>query len=362
MGPEGMARLAAAKVVVVGAGGLGCPVLLYLAASGVGQLTVVDGDRVALSNLHRQILFSEADLGELKAPIAAKWISSRYPVKCTATTEMIAPENVTGVFRDADLVVDGSDNFATRYLVNDACVLQGLPLVWGSLYQYEGSISVFNAPPFRRGMAPTAPNLRCLFPQQPSSDFVPDCSEAGVLGSIAGYVGTLMATEALKVLTGIGTTLCGRLVYYDGLTGSSTSFLLEPDPENPLFTGDLVAITADRYQDRLCNTAARKEVLPGELAQLLRADLGVQLLDVRQPWEHSADNLGGELIPLDILEQHIPVWDADQVIVVYCQRGARSRAAAELLYRKGFRNVSSLAGGIEAYRQSVGTLSPSLPA
>lgn len=343
-GPAAQANLGAAHLVCVGAGGLGSPALQYLAAAGIGQLTVVDGDTVAESNLHRQILFGAADVGLPKAALAAERLSTHSGCACTAVNEPITAANAAQLLSDADLVLDGSDNFATRYLVNDACVLLGKPLVWGAVYQYEGQASVFNWPAFAAGETPKSPNLRCLFPTQPDAASMPSCADAGVLGTLAGTVGTLLATEAIKVLTGIGQPLSGRLWQYDALTCETTTLHFRPDPDNPLFTGAISAISADRYTDAACKPVPT--LSPAEFARQAPTSF---LLDVRQPWEHAAGNLGGQLIPLDQLPGRLDALPRDRPLLVYCQKGQRSAAAVHLLTEAGFATVYSLAGGIEAY-------------
>ncbi len=349
-GPEAQRRLAEAHVVVVGAGGLGCPALLYLAAAGVGTLTVVDGDVVAESNLHRQVLYGPSDVGRPKAQVAAERLLALGAAEVHPIARHLVPETALALLAPATVVVDGSDNFATRYLVNDASVLLGKPLVWGTVYQYQGQYSVFNAPPFVPGTSPQAPNLRCLFPEQPAAESIPSCAEAGVLGPVAGHIGTQLALAAIRLLTGIGAPASGRLVAFDGLSGATDTFALPPDPANPLFTGAITALAPERYADASCPPIARG-LSPGEF-DVYRALPTTQLIDVREPWEHAAAHLGGRLIPLGSLPSEAHSLDPARPVVLYCQRGARSLAAAHQLAAQGFTDLFHLVGGLEGYTQA----------
>jgi sulfur-carrier protein adenylyltransferase/sulfurtransferase len=348
-GQAAQERLANSRVLVVGAGGLGAPVLQYLAAAGVGYIMVVDGDTVSLSNLHRQVLFSEADLGLPKADCAAKRLHPQFPdTLFTVFNTPITAVNAAELILAHDLVVDGSDNFATRYLVNDACVLLGRPLVWGTVYQYEGHLSVFNYPVYQKGGALTV-NLRCLFPEQPAADSIPNCAEAGVLGAVTGWLGSAMALEAIKVLTGVGEPLAGRLVTYDAHSHRVNQFSLLPDAQNPLFTGAIDALDAARYLDTACAVPDSQLITLTEWNRLLALHPSATVLDVREPAEHIAGNFGGRNLPLGKLNQQLGNIDRSQPVLLYCQRGPRSTQAARLLQAAGYTEIYTLAGGYAAY-------------
>ena len=345
IGAAGQKRLLEARVLVVGAGGLGCPVLQYLAAAGVGTLGIVDSDRVELSNLQRQILFGDADVGQLKAEAAACAVQRQNPeIQCEVHATRLTLANVRELVGAYELVVDGSDNFATRYLLNDACVSLGRPLVSGAIYKFEGQVSVFN---YRGG-----PSYRCLFPRPPASTAeAPNCEATGVLGVLPGLIGCAQATEALKVLLGgLGQVLSGRLWVFDALS-FETRFLRFPrHPERALINLD-TADPAD-YGD-LCQTASAK-LTATELRQLLTNDTRALplLLDVREPAEYAAGHLPGALLlPLGELAARAAELPTDRELVLYCQRGGRSAtAAAQLRNLPGWQTrVSELAGGYDAW-------------
>jgi adenylyltransferase/sulfurtransferase len=327
IGVAGQEKLRDARVLVVGAGGLGCPVLQYLAAAGIGTLGVIDGDTVAVSNLHRQILFTPADVGQPKATVAVARLLAQNPlINGQAHPVFLTRDNVLDRLAGYDLIVDGSDNFATRYLVNDACVLLGKPLVFGSIYRFEGQVSVFNV-----GDGPT---YRCLYPD-PSD--LPACAEAGVLGVLSGIVGCLMANEVIKLLTGAGELLTGRLLLFDALTMQFQTIGFATDPANKQIT-DLPAglpvcdpVPAISYPDYLAWTARDETVL---------------LIDVRQPDEADRRSLGGQLIPLTELLTHPEQVPTDRPIVVHCQSGRRSSQVVAFLRKRGYTQVWDLTGGI----------------
>lgn len=343
IGPAGQEKLRDARVLVVGAGGLGCPVLQYLAAAGVGTLGVVDGDTVAESNLHRQILFGPADVGQSKAMVATARLQAQNPlISVNPHPTFLTRDNALALLAEYDLVVDGSDNFATRYLVNDACVLLGKPLVFGSIYRFEGQVSVFNV-----GDGPT---YRCLYPD-PSD--LPACAEAGVLGVLPGIVGCLMANEGIKLLTGAGNPLIGRLLLFDALTMLFQTIRFASDPANKQITelpsGMPVCdpIPAITYADYL--------TWKGQ-------DDGVILIDVRQPDETARPSLGGQLIPLTELLSHPEQIPTDRPVVIHCQSGGRSRRAVAFLQERGYTQVWNLTGGINSIDLSgVGSGAPARP-
>jgi len=344
-GPEAQAKLQAARVLVIGAGGLGCPILLYLAAAGVGHLTVIDADTVDVSNLQRQILFTTGDAGQPKAEVAARRLLALNPcIEIVPLVARLTRANALDLIRAHDVVVDGSDNFATRYLVNDACVLAGKPLIYGAIQGFEGQASVFN---FKNG-----PTYRCLFPEPPAAGTVPNCSEAGVLGVLPGLIGTVQATETIKVLTGIGEPLSGRLLLWNSLTMTSRTLRFAADPASRAITelppegyGETCALPANPTGDEL--TAAE-----------LRANLSVQLIDVREDWERALGAIQPSVhAPLgtlggDAARAALATLDPQKPTVVYCAGGVRSlKALAPLRETHGFTALRSLKGGFKAWAQ-----------
>jgi adenylyltransferase/sulfurtransferase len=330
VGLAGVRKLKAAKVLVVGAGGLGCPVLQYLTAAGVGTIGIVDFDIVEESNLQRQILFTPADIGHLKAQVAAAKLSQQNPhVHLVDHALRLNKENVLSLLAGYDLVIDGSDNFSTRYLANDACVMLNKPLVFGSIYRFEGQVSVFN---YQGG-----PTYRCLYPEPGA---LAACSEVGVLGVLPGLIGTYMANEALKVILGIGEILSGKLLVLQALTLVSNIFSFPVNPANK---------NIQRLPDEelLCS-APIPEISFTELQERILSGDKFTFLDVREEGEHARKNLGGISIPSGQLERHIHEIPVDLPIVVYCQSGARSRRAARLLLDCGITKVINLKGGLGA--------------
>ncbi|SNC76547.1 adenylyltransferase and sulfurtransferase [Hymenobacter gelipurpurascens] len=342
IGEEGQLRLKNARVLVVGAGGLGCPVLQYLAAAGVGTLGIVDADKVEASNLQRQILYGPADLGQLKAEAASRAVRRINPLVHTEVHTCRATlGNVRALVENYDVVVDGSDNFPTRYLLNDACVSLGKPLVSGAIYKFEGQVSVFN---FRGG-----PTYRCLFPQPPAADEAPNCDATGVLGVLPGLVGTAQATEALKVVLGIGQVLSGRLWMLDVLTFQTRFLNFARRPDHAPINLD-TANPAD-YAD-YCG-AGVNAVSVRELQEMLASEHPPFLLDVREPDEYAAGHIfGATLLPLSSLEKGVAAVPRHHPVVVYCRSGSRSARAIEQLQTKfGFSNLLNLDGGILAWEE-----------
>ncbi|RSK50772.1 molybdopterin-synthase adenylyltransferase MoeB [Hymenobacter rigui] len=343
IGEAGQEKLKAARVLVVGAGGLGCPILQYLAAAGVGTLGIVDADKVDRSNLQRQILYGPADLGRPKAETAARAVRRINPLVHTEVYGCRATlGNVRELVSKFDLVIDGSDNFPTRYLLNDACVLLGKPLVSGAIYKFEGQVSVFN---YQGG-----PTYRCLFPQPPSAAEAPNCDATGVLGVLPGLVGTAQATEALKVLLGIGEVLSGRLWLFDALTFQTRTLKFARRPEQAAITLD----TANRtdYAD-LCGVPVRS-VSAAELQAQLASAQPPFLLDVREPHEYAAGHLpNATLLPLSTLEKGVATLPKQHPVVVYCRSGRRSTQAIERLQTEfGLANLINLEGGILAWEDA----------
>ncbi|RTQ46738.1 molybdopterin-synthase adenylyltransferase MoeB [Hymenobacter gummosus] len=344
IGEAGQLRLRAARVLVVGAGGLGCPILQYLAAAGVGTLGIADADRVEISNLQRQILYGPADLGQLKAAAAAREVQRLNPlVHCEVHPVRVTPANVRALLAGYDVVIDGSDNFPTRYLLNDACVSLAKPLVSGAIHKFEGQVSVFN---YRGG-----PTYRCLFPTPPGPDEAPNCAATGVLGVLPGLVGTVQATEALKVVLGLGEVLSGRLWLLDALTMQTRTLRFSRHPERSLLGLD-AANPAD-YHDPGC-AAPPAALSAAELRQRLQSATPPFLLDVREPNEFEAEHLPGAiLLPLSQLAAGVAQVPRQQPVVVYCRSGARSaRAIQQLQADFGFDNLQNLEGGILAWAES----------
>jgi adenylyltransferase/sulfurtransferase len=331
----GQQRLKQARVLLIGVGGLGCPVAQYLTAVGVGTLGIVDGDVVEESNLQRQILFSPEHIGQNKAEVAASLLVRQNPhIRVMAHPVFLDRTNALPVLESYDLVVDGSDNFATRYLVNDACVLLGKPLVFGSIYKFDGQISLFN---YKDG-----PTYRCLYPE-PSD--LEACGEVGVLGVLPGIIGCLMANETIKLITGIGELLSGTLLIFNALTFSFDTFSVSADPVNK-------AIRSLPETISLCsNLVELPELDATALVDWLTRPDAPLLVDVRDPADYEQDNLGGKLIPLAILLQNPDQIPADRPVVVHCQSGARSRQAVEFLRQHGYTQVINLRDGLNAVRR-----------
>ena len=343
-GPEAQAKLQAARVLVIGAGGLGCPILLYLAAAGVGRLTIIDADTVDVSNLQRQVLFTTEDAGKPKAETAARRLAALNP--CITITPIVARltrSNALELISAHDVVVDGSDNFATRYLVNDACVLAGRPLIYGAIQGFEGQASVFN---YKNG-----PTYRCLFPEPPAAGTVPNCSEAGVLGVLPGLIGTVQATETIKVITGIGEPLSGRLLLWNSLTMTSRTLRFGADPASRAIT----ELPPEGYGE---TCAVPHKAMNDEIAAMdLRAmPDSFQLIDVREDWERALGAIQPSVhVPLgklgtDEAAEALTALDPNADTVVYCAGGVRSlKALVPLRERHGFTAVRSLRGGFTGW-------------
>lgn len=349
-------KLKHARVLVVGAGGLGCPALLYLAAAGAGHITILDDDCVDVSNLQRQILFSEAELGRPKAQAAAQRLQALNPlITVEPRVERLRRDNALPLVAACDVVVDGSDNFATRYLVNDACVIAGRPFVYGAIQGFEGQVSVFN---WRGG-----PTYRCLFPEPPAPGTVPNCAEAGVLGVLPGLIGTAQACEAIKLLTGAGEPLCGRLLMWDALTMTTRVVRFAADPQRlvirelpPEGYGATCGVAAPPGADEISvDELRRMRILATSEAHGpdACATATIQLIDVREEWERALGAIEPSVhVPLAVLERSgIPVTiDPAKPTVVYCAAGARSRRALVTLRgRDGFTDARSLCGGFKAW-------------
>lgn len=345
VGYTGQQRLKVARVLLIGVGGLGSPVAMYLAAAGVGRIGLVDFDRVDLTNLQRQLVYTQHDVGRPKLDTAMERLGAINPhVQLIPHAGRFAVENAVAIAKEYDLVIDGTDNFPTRYLVNDTCVLLKKPLVYGSIFQFEGQATVFDA---TRG-----PCYRCLYPAPPPPGVAPSCAEAGVFGVLPGIIGTIQATEALKLILGTGATLLGRLLLFDALAMRFHELALPKNPDCPL-CGDRPTITVLRQEVDVCGVG-EWEITAHELkAQLDRGD-SLQLIDVREPHEYQICRLAqAQHIPLAELPSRSSELDRDQEMVLYCHRGVRSLRALALLRAAGFRHVRSLHGGIDAWSTDV---------
>jgi adenylyltransferase/sulfurtransferase len=358
IGVQGQERLKAASVLLIGAGGLGAPVGMYLAAAGVGRLGLVDFDVVDYSNLQRQVTYATADVGRRKLDAAGERLRGINPHVEVETHDLrLDSGNALDLFRPYDVVVDGTDNFPTRYLVNDACALLGKPNVYGSIFRFEGQASVFWA---ERG-----PCYRCLYAEPPPPGLVPSCAEGGVLGVLPGIVGTIQALETIKLLVGIGEPLIGRLLLFDALRMSFRELRLRKDPQCPLCGPDPRIRQLIDYE-AFCGippvvkeASVLGEITPVELEERLERGDEVLVVDVREPHEWQICHLeGARLIPLKTLPEHVGELPHDRDIVVHCKTGGRSAKAADFLRTRGFERVLNLRGGILAWAD---TVDPSLP-
>ena len=360
VGVEGQQKLKAARVLCVGAGGLGSPLALYLSAAGVGTLGLVDFDVVDASNLQRQILHSTRDVGRKKLDSAEEKLAARNPaVHVVKHQTMLSSANAMDILKDYDIVADGTDNFPTRYLVNDACVLLGKPNVYGSVFRFEGQASVFAT---REG-----PCYRCLYPEPPPPGTVPSCAEGGVLGILPGLIGIIQATEVIKLILGKGEALVGRLLLVDALAMRFRELKLKKNPECPV-CGAHPTVTALIDYQQFCGIvpeaspeAGQETTLKNGIPQMTvqelkqRRDAGEELfvLDVREPYEYQIANIGGTLIPQNEVPQRLAEIDRNREIVVQCRSGGRSQRIAEFLAQQGYPNVKNLAGGILAWADAI---------
>ena len=361
VGVEGQRKLKAARVLCVGAGGLGSPLALYLAAAGVGTLGLVDFDVVDASNLQRQILHSTRDVGRKKLDSAEEKLTALNPALHIVKHEtMLSSANALDIFAGYDIVADGTDNFPTRYLVNDACVLTGKPNAYGSVFRFEGQASVFAT---REG-----PCYRCLYPEPPPPGMVPSCAEGGVLGILPGLIGIIQATEVIKLILGsdgspLGESLIGRLLLVDALAMRFRELKLRKNPECPVCGlhptvkhlvdyQEFCGVQPPNSQEKTLNNGI-PQITAKELKQRLDAGEDLLVLDVREPWEYQIANLGGRLIPLNDVPQRMHEIERDREIVVHCKMGGRSQRAAEFLAQSGYGNVKNLAGGITAWSNDV---------
>lgn len=362
IGLGGQQRLRSASVLIVGMGGLGVPVAMYLAAAGIGRLRLVDDDRVDETNLHRQPLYATSDVGRFKVDVAAERLRAQNPhVTVEIVRERLSAVNALEHVRSADVVADGTDTFTTRYLVNDACVLADRPNAFASVNRFDGQASVFNG---TLSDGTGGPCYRCLFPEPPPAGSVPSCAEGGVLGVLPGMLGLVQATEALKLVLGIGATLAGRLLRIDALGATFQTLRVARDPACPA-CGDAPTLCSLSDSAASCSVPPMSSVpeISVHQYQTLR-DGGSPpfLLDVRQPEEYEQANLDGALIPLGELAERIDEIEShrdDEQIVVHCRSGARSAKAVEMLHAHGFTNAVNLQGGILGWAKEI---DPSLPA
>jgi adenylyltransferase/sulfurtransferase len=362
VGMAGQKRLKNAKVLCVGAGGLGSPALMYLAAAGVGTLGVIDFDTVDESNLQRQVIHGQSDIGRPKAESAADSVREINPyVNVVIHNEVLGNDNVFDIFRQYDLIVDGTDNFATRYMVNDACVLLGKPYVWGSIYRFDGQAAVF--------WSEHGPCYRCLYPEPPPPGMVPSCAEGGVLGVLCASVGSIQVTEAIKLLTGIGEPLVGALTVYDALEMAYRKIKIRKDPgcaicgENPTITG---LIDYEEFCGAVSDEASRavvgSTITVRDLDEWMKAEKPIHLVDVREPAEYEIVKIPGSvLVPKgEILSGHaLAALPQDRQIVLYCKTGVRSAEALAAVKSAGFSDAVHVHGGVAAWQRQI---DPSLPA
>jgi sulfur-carrier protein adenylyltransferase/sulfurtransferase len=359
VGMEGQLKLKAARVLCIGAGGLGSPLALYLGAAGVGTLGIVDFDVVDYTNLQRQIIHSTADVGRKKLDSAAEKLKAINPfLNIRKFDTRLSSDNALELFRDFDIIADGTDNFPTRYMVNDACVLTGKPNVYGSIFRFEGQASVF--------ATKEGPCYRCLYPEPPPPGLVPSCAEGGVLGILPGLVGVMQATEVIKLILGKGESLIGRLLLIDALDMKFRELKLRKNPNCPMCGShrtitkliDYYEFCGVRGEDAPAPSVQVPEITPRELKNRLDRGDNLFILDVREPHEFQICNLKGHLIPLGELPRRVHELDSSQEIVAHCRSGKRSAEAVDFLRKAGFRKILNLKGGILAWSDEV---DPSVP-
>ncbi|MFZ1918315.1 MAG: molybdopterin-synthase adenylyltransferase MoeB [Terriglobales bacterium] len=353
VGMQGQQKLKAAKVLCIGAGGLGSPLSLYLTAAGVGTLGIVDFDVVDYTNLQRQIIHTTNDVGRKKLDSAAEKLKAINPFLNLQTFETkLTSANALDLFRQFDIVADGTDNFPTRYLVNDACVLTGKPNVYGSIFRFEGQASVF--------ATEDGPCYRCLYPEPPPPGLVPSCAEGGVLGILPGLVGVIQATETIKLILGVGESLAGRLLLVDSLSMKFRELKLRKNPDCPV-CGKNPTITKLIDYEEFCGVRGQEEpagndipsISVEELKKKMDAKADIFILDVREPHEYQICNLKGYLIPVGDLPKRVNELDSSREIIAHCKMGGRSAKAVNFLRRSGFKKVYNLTGGITAWAEKV---------
>jgi adenylyltransferase/sulfurtransferase len=356
VGEEGQRRLKAASVIIVGAGGLGIPAAVYLAAAGVGRIGIVDGDVVELSNLQRQFLFSQADVGRRKADVLKSRLMSINPnVRVDVHTEMLDSSNAMKILAPYDMVVDATDNFPSRYLINDASVMLGKPDIYASVFRFDGQASVFST---KEG-----PCYRCLYPEPPPPESVQSCAEAGVFGVLTGIMGSVQANQVIDIALGRGAPLAGKLLLFNGLETSFNELKIRKNPNCPVCSPKPRITKLIDYEE-FCGIRKEArtgipETEPRALKAAIDAGKAPFLLDVREPYEYKLVHLeGAKLIPLGQLPERLSELDKESEIVVYCHSGERSATATTLLKSSGFANVKNLKGGIKAWAEQVDTRMP----
>lgn len=361
VGLEGQKKLKAARVLCIGTGGLGSPVSMYLAAAGVGTLGLVDFDIVDVTNLQRQIVHGQSDIGRRKVESAKMTLQEINPhIHIKTFDTRLTSENAFELFRDFDIVVDGTDNFATRYLVNDACVLMGKPNVYGSIFRFDGMATVFDS---SRG-----PCYRCLYPEPPPPGMVPSCAEGGVLGILPGIIGVIQATETVKLIVGAGDLLIGRLLKFDAMRMTFKEYKLRKDKDCPV-CGENPTIRELIDYEQFCGLSRGEthnaeeesgiqEITPTELKELLDGANPPLVVDVREPDEYEIVNIGAKLIPLSVIKSRMKELPRDRDIVVHCHHGGRSAQAIAILKEAGFTKLKNLAGGIDLYALEVDSTLP----
>ncbi|MGB6980263.1 MAG: molybdopterin-synthase adenylyltransferase MoeB [Candidatus Acidiferrales bacterium] len=359
VGMEGQLNLKQARVLCVGTGGLGAPLGLYLAAAGVGHLGLIDFDVVDTTNLQRQVLFGNGDVGRPKIEVAASRLRDLNPdIQIDTFETHLTSENALDILKDYDIIVDGTDNFPTRYLVNDACVLLGKPNVYGSIFRFEGQITIFGYP--------DGPCYRCLYPEPPPPGLVPSCAEGGVLGVLPGIVGTIQAAETLKLIIGKGEPLVGRLLLFDALAMRFRELKIRRNPECPVCGNhrtitkliDYAEFCGIRGEEAPAPVTSVPDITPRELKARLNRGDDLFILDVREPHEYQICNIGGRLIPLGELSRRAAELDSSREIVAHCRSGKRSAEAVEFLRKAGFRKLWNLKGGILAWSDEVDSAMP----
>jgi sulfur-carrier protein adenylyltransferase/sulfurtransferase len=359
VGMEGQLKLKSARVLLIGTGGLGAPLGLYLTAAGVGHIGLVDFDIVDFTNLQRQVTFGTNDVGKPKTEAASARLSNLNPdVQIVTYETKLTSENALELFKDYDIVVDGTDNFPTRYLVNDACILLGKPNVYGSIFRFEGQVTLF-------GM-PDGPCYRCLYPEPPPPGLVPSCAEGGVLGVLPGIVGSLQALETIKLILGRGESLAGRLVLFDALAMKFRELKLRKNPHCPMCGShrkiheliDYNEFCGIRGEEEVESNLKVPEITAHELKERLDSGEDIFVLDVREPHEYQICNIKGHLIPLGELPRRVHELDSAREIVAHCKSGKRSAQAVDFLRQAGFRKISNLRGGILSWSTEV---DPSVP-
>ena len=352
-GEHGQQKLKNARVLVIGAGALSCPVLSYLTAAGVGTIGIADHDTVELSNLHRQPLYTVADIGKLKVVAAKERLEGMNPeISVIAHPVIFNPQNARELVRDYDVIVDGTDNFPTRYLINDSCVIGKKPNVHGSVVRFSGTCSVFN---YTDETGVTGPNYRDLFPVPPTPEEAPSCAEAGVIGVIPSIIGSMQAMEVIKIITGIGTVTSGKFIRFDVLTNRQQVLLFEKDPANPLLKATENFIFDTDYP-AFCHhkQSTMKTITVQELKHLMDSGADFQLIDVRDPHENEICTLNGTLIPMSEVPENVDKIPHNKQVIVHCRSGKRSATIIDFLEKNyGYVNLHNLEGGILAWAAEI---------